>query len=138
MPKITSFFSADTRNDFQRRMLEACEKLADEFGVKIEPQRVGASQDGANFEPRFRVSVLREDGTVFNPEAHIFRTSCAYFGLKPEDLGREFTTSKGVRYRIEGIKPSRPKYPISAVRVRDGSPFKFPASLVRDALEFSR
>ena len=63
----------------------------------------------------------------------MWRYYATSYGFKLDDLGREFT-SRGVRYKITGIEPSRPKYPISAERVHDKRAFKFGASTVKMGL----
>ena len=52
------------------------------------------------------------------------------FDFKPEDYRRKFT-HRGIAYRIAGIAPNRPKFPINAVRVSDAKEFKFPADVVQ-------
>lgn len=58
-----------------------------------------------------------------------WNTYAARFGL-PRDLVGTTLTSKGTEFRITSINPSRPKFPISASRVRDGAPFKFTTAAV--------
>lgn len=55
------------------------------------------------------------------------------FGFEAEDFGKTFKSGR-TDYRITAINPRRPKYPVSAVRVRDGRAFKFGADTVRRAL----
>jgi len=45
-------------------------------------------------------------------------------GLASEDFGREFSTGSET-FRITGIEPRRPKYPIKAERLTDRRGFKF-------------
>lgn len=74
-----------------------------------------------------------EDGGLGNAaDKAEFELYATRFGLKPEDFGKKFV-SRGYLYTITGIKPSRPKFPVSAVR-SDGKGFKFPAGNVRLAL----
>lgn len=58
------------------------------------------------------------------------------YGLPADAFGKTFKV-KGTEYRITGLVPSRPKYPVSAVRVRDNRGFKFHESTVRFALAAS-
>jgi hypothetical protein len=51
------------------------------------------------------------------------------YGLEAGDFGREFITG-GERFRITGIDPRRPKYPISVERMPDRRSFKFTADNV--------
>ena len=77
---------------------------------------------------------LDDSGEAVDPEAAEFARLAPRYGLKPDDLGRQFTTYGGKSYTIMGIKPSRRKYPISAEGVQGGR-YKFAAEQVRAALE---
>lgn len=67
--------------------------------------------DGKLF--RFPVNVVEGTNQVVTPTAA---------GIPA--IGTVFT-SRGTEYRVTGYTPSRYKFPVSAVRVRDGAPFKF-------------
>ena len=84
---------------------------------------------GFAFEPVFRVSIPAPDGTAFNLERDMFVYLAERYGLAPSDFGREFATG-GERFRITGIDPKRPKYPVSAERLPDRRGFKFTAENV--------
>ena len=56
-----------------------------------------------------------------------WKTYAAEFGLGAVEFGSVFE-SNGRRFRITGIKITRPKYPVSAVDVATGKGFKFPVS----------
>lgn len=60
--------------------------------------------------------------------AENFKNGATLFGLKPEHFGAEFFV-KGTVYKIVGLAPNRPKFPIIAERVKDGKKFKFPVSV---------
>lgn len=51
------------------------------------------------------------------------------YGLEAADFEREFIAG-GERFRITGIDPRRPKYPISVERIPDRRGFKFTADNV--------
>ncbi|MCP4779746.1 MAG: hypothetical protein GY877_03095, partial [Hyphomicrobium sp.] len=51
------------------------------------------------------------------------------YGLAPQDYGAEFSNGRE-RFRITGIDPKRPKYPISVERLPDRQNFKFTAENV--------
>jgi hypothetical protein len=51
------------------------------------------------------------------------------FGLEEDDYGAEFT-SNGQRFKLVGVKTSRPKYPISAECIQTGTRYKMPRSVV--------
>ncbi|MDX8481530.1 hypothetical protein RFN28_24150 [Mesorhizobium sp. VK24D] len=113
----------------QDRMLEACRKTAADHGLVIESAGWRSLDSGFAFEPLFRVSIPSPDGTAFNLEKDMFVYLAEQYGLAASDLGREFTTGSE-RFRITGIDPKRPKYPISAERIPDRRGFKFTAENV--------
>ena len=59
----------------------------------------------------------------------LFEVMAESYGLAPSDLGREFTV-RGEPFRVTGLHPNRPKYPIDVERLPDRCGFKFPADLV--------
>lgn len=67
------------------------------------------------------------------PEAERFRSLAMRYGFESTDLGRTFV-SRGTEYRITGLNPSAPKFPVQGERVRDGQPFKFPEAVVKTGL----
>ncbi|MCY1740743.1 hypothetical protein [Ensifer sp. SL37] len=59
----------------------------------------------------------------------MFALLAGQYGLEATDFEREFIAS-GERFRITGIDPRRPKYPISVERIPDRRGFKFTADNV--------
>ena len=72
-------------------------------------------------------------GTVITQEMQQWRTGHTFYDLPAAGLGQMFF-SGGTQYKITGLNTRRPKFPVSAERVCDGKLFKFPASVVRNAL----
>lgn len=100
--------------------------LGDRLGLKFD---VGGGQIGAT-DLVIKVTASSNDASIVEDqkrrELEIYGRA---YGLKGEDYGAEFT-SQGHRYRLVGVKPSRPKFPISAERIRDGRCYKFTTSVV--------
>ena len=115
--------------EIQAHMLKACQKIAADHGLVIESTGWRGLDTGFAFEPVFRVSIPAPDGTAFNLEKDMFAYLAERYGLAPSDFGLEFTAG-GERFRITGIDPKRPKYPISAERLPDRQGFKFTAENV--------
>lgn len=67
------------------------------------------------------------------PEAAMFKHYAGHFGLKTDDFGKVFVF-RGAKYRICGLNPRAPKYPVNTTRIGDSKPFRFPESLVRECL----
>ncbi len=120
--------------EIQSRMLEACQKIAEHHGLVIASVGWRGMDTGFAFEPVFRVSIPAFDGTAFNLEKERFEFLAEYYGLAPSDFGREFRTGSE-RFRITGIDPKRPRYPISAERIPDRRGFKFTAENVAMLLQ---
>ncbi|HET9537464.1 MAG TPA: hypothetical protein VFP43_19340 [Mesorhizobium sp.] len=115
--------------EIQTRMLEVCRKVAADHGLVVESAGWRGMETGFAFEPVFRVSIPASDGTAFNLDKDRFEFLAEHYGLQPSDFGREFRTGSE-RFRITGIDPKRPRYPISAERIPDRRGFKFTAENV--------
>jgi hypothetical protein len=109
--------------------------LSDECALAL--QAVAAEHDlelvpkGGNFGPselnmrfQLRSTETDDDGNRITRESENFKRLASTYGLSPDDLGREFGSSRG-RYKITGLVPRRPKYPIQATCLRTGKSFKF-------------
>jgi hypothetical protein len=100
--------------------------------VKIESGPGKFSRDGWA-TVTLKISEVDDDGRVRSEEAETFRHYATSYGLKPEDLGREFNTSCGT-YRIIGLKPKNRKYPVIVEHLVSHSLRKFSAEIVRSYL----
>ncbi len=70
----------------------------------------------------FKVEVTQKGGKT--KKASDFDTYCHRYGLKPEDMGKEFE-SNGETFVICGLKPRSSKYPILGKSKENGSTYKF-------------
>ncbi|WP_412507456.1 hypothetical protein [Roseovarius sp. SYSU LYC5161] len=113
----------------EAEMLEACAEVAARHGLVSEGLGTQAMDLRWNFEFGVRVSIPLPDGSALDPERVLFEALAEEYGLSPDDFGREFSTGRE-RFRVAGIEPRRPKYPISATRVPDGKGYKFTAENV--------
>jgi len=110
----------------QAEMLKACEAVAAGHGLVVEPRDITGVDLRWGFDATFRVSIPLPDGTVLEPEQLRFEALAEAFGLSPTDYGCSFSTGRE-QFRITGLDPRRPKYPVSAERIPDGQAFKFTA-----------
>ena len=108
----------------QEEMLKACQEVATRHGLVVEAKEITGMDLRWGFDAAFRVSIPMADGTALDPEKLRFEVLAEAFGLSPTDFGRQFSTGRE-QFRITGIDPHRPKYPISAERIPDGQGFKF-------------
>jgi hypothetical protein len=76
------------------------------------------------FDAAFRAFIPLPDCTALDPERLCFEAQAEAFGLSPADYGRQFSTGREL-FKITGIDPRRPKYPVSAERIPEGQGFKF-------------
>lgn len=113
----------------EAEMRRACAKVAVRHGLVAEGLGIQAMDLRRNFEFGVRVSIPLPDGSTLDPERILFEALAEEFGLSPDDFGREFSTGQE-RFRVAGIDPRRPKYPISATRIPDGKGYKFTAENV--------
>lgn len=113
----------------QAEMLKACETVAARHGLVVEPRDITGVDLRWGFDATFRISIPLPDGTALDPERLRFEALAEAFGLSPADYGRQFSTGRE-HFRITGIDPRRPKYPVSAERIPDGQGFKFTAQQV--------
>lgn len=113
----------------QQEMLKACLEVATRHGLVVEAKEITGMNLRWGFDAAFRVSIPMADGTALDPERLRFEALAEAFGLSPTDFDRQFSTGRE-QFRITGIDPRRPKYPISAERISDGQLFKFTAEQV--------
>ena len=92
-----------------------------------QPGQLAVRQFGKR-RPPDRHALLERARRILADEL-LFEALAEEYGLSPEDIGREFSTGRE-RFRVAGIDPRRPKYPISATRIPDGKGYKFTAENV--------
>lgn len=93
---------------------------------------VGATYTPTNIKFKVETNIDATDDSGVNvqsPEAIAYNRYGKSYGIVDNALGVEFTFA-GDRFRFLGVKPTRPKFPISAAKVNDGREFKLPASAV--------
>ncbi|MDT8855942.1 hypothetical protein RNZ50_13155 [Paracoccaceae bacterium Fryx2] len=110
-------------------MLKACQDIASRHGLVVEAKDMTSMDLRWGFDAAFRVSIPLPDGTALDPERLRFEALAEAFGLSATDYGRQFSTGRET-FRIVGIDPRRPKYPVSAERIPDGQGFKFTSDQV--------
>ncbi len=116
-------------NKIQKRMLNACQQVAAEYGLAVEDGGLKDVNLHYGFELSLRVAIPGPDGSVFQPEKAMFEVLAESYGLKPRDFGRKFSTGRE-QFEITGLDTRRPKYPVSVERIPDRQGFKFTAENV--------
>jgi len=108
---------------------DPCAEVAAKHALVAEGLGMQAMDLRWNFEFGVRVSIPLPDGSTLDPERVLFDALAEEFGLSPDDFGREFSTERE-KFRVVGIDPRRPKYPIFATLIPDGKGYKFTAENV--------
>jgi hypothetical protein len=106
--------------------------VENEFGVFVKVGRASFTDSNCNFKVEI-ADIDSESGEVLSKEAEDFKLRAHQYGLKADDLGREFSFG-GDTFKITGLAPRRPKYPVIGMNVDNGKPYKFGADLVVNAL----
>ena len=92
-----------------------------------------ASFDGGSVTFKLIVSTVGADGELETPEAAAFKRNADLFGLKPTDLNRTFVIGTS-RYKVTGLKPHSPKFPVITENVATGKSYKWPSETVVSAM----
>lgn len=121
MEQIKSFDHKQAK-ELQQVAQEALVAAMAPYGIKVVYK--GGSFDSNTFKPRFELIASGAD-----PEKKKFESYCNWFGLKPEHHGKEFW-SHGKCYKLVGLEPNRPKFPLIAVDGA-GKRFKFTVDAVK-------
>lgn len=76
-----------------------------------------------------------ENGKVHDRTAEDFKFYAHALGMKPEDLGREFTAN-GTRYRLDGYDGKKRKFAMVCTNLSNGKKYRFPVDGVMRALGY--
>ncbi len=107
--------------EVNRDVRAALEAVANKHGLTVVIN--GGSFNGGSFKPRVE---FKDAGG----QAQIFESTAVLYGLKPEDLGRQFQHC-GQTFEICGINARSRRFPIEARRLEDGKVYRFQPSAVR-------
>ena len=110
---------------------KALAEVGKELGVSIKTGNCRYSSSTFTF--KLEGCLIGDDGNAVTKEAESFTMLASSYGLKPEDLHKEFKNG-GETFQIVGLKYRARKFPIQAKRLSDGVVYKFPADTVRFAL----
>jgi hypothetical protein len=133
---ITDLSCSTTLNMIRREMDEALAKIGARHGVSFNLGSMRYDGDGSRFTVKTECLRRSEDGTVETKEAKDFTRLAHLYGLKPEHLGVTVTMG-GEHYRISGLSTRSRKYPILAMRLKDGKTYKFTEPSIVSAVQRS-
>ena len=119
---ITKNLMKNIQSDLDKVLKELSEK----HGVSIATG--GGTFNELSGKLKVVITAKEENGKKVNIEAEEFKAQAVFFGLKPEDLGREFEFS-GRTLKVAGLKTKNSKYPI-IVEDAEGKSYKLTAGSV--------
>jgi len=106
--------------------------IEEKFKVQVDIGKCTYTDSNCTFKVEF--ADVGDNGEVKSKEVEDFRLYASMYGLKPDDLGKIFSTN-GEEYEITGLSTRKRKYPILGTRIKDGAKFKFPVSQVQFGLK---
>jgi len=117
----------------QEAALAELQKVADKYGLVV--QSGGGTFTSTSFRFKVEFAVVDDSGVAQSRDATHFERYCTLYGLKPEDLGREFVY-RGSKYTIVGLSSRSRKFPILTTQEgRGAGQVKFTKQLVLDCLK---
>lgn len=116
---------------FRERMEAALEPLETELNVKFVVGNASYTPEIANF--KVQALAVQADGRTVDKPASDFKRMASLYGLKPSDLGREFSIN-GKQLVLAGLQLRCRRYPILALGKHDGRKWKLPLDAVLRAL----
>lgn len=130
---VTKFTPSNVRTILEE-CREALEPVAEKHGLVLDNKGRTYQRDALPVMFQLLVRQEDEDGNALKTEAKDFLKAGRMYGFEPGDLGKEFK-SRGETFRITGLKPKSRKYPVLAENVKTGKSYKFPADVVKAALQ---
>jgi hypothetical protein len=127
---------------------EACRKLRDAINKALAPvsEELGVSLKAGNatYTPdgktaRFHLDILTTDdsGKAVDKDAEYFKRNAPFFGMKADDLGKQFKSFGGKVYELVGYNSKSRKFPFIAKDVATSTRFKFTEEAVKRGLGYA-
>jgi len=117
---------------FTTEVRAAVDAVAKKHNLKESGWHCNYSDDGVTLKLEF--GRIASDGIVMSKEAIAYKHYCEYYGLKPEELGKEFSDYRGARYKITGLADPRSNNIVCAKNLKDGKNWKIHITTVLRAL----
>ncbi|ERP98381.1 hypothetical protein Q669_20645 [Labrenzia sp. C1B10] len=121
----------------QDEMRTACREIAEKHGLCFADDDLHDVNLRVGLSYTIRLGLPMEDGSLFEPDREMFEILAPQYGLDPSDFGKEFD-DRGERFRVTGLEPRRPKYPVNAERLSDRRKYKFSSDIIGMLLAKSR
>lgn len=117
-------FTRDNLRPLDAELAAALRPICEQYGISVRAAGATFSDTRAlvKFELVIQATASPEAAAAVAAE---FARYAAMVGVRPDALGKSFTTRTGT-YTVTGINPGRSSFPVSATR-SDGKAYKFPA-----------
>lgn len=123
---FTNFDSSAGHRQISNEVIRELADLADRHGLRFSSE--GGSLGAGDMLIKLRVRAA-DMSDVEDAAKRMFALECRSVGLEAQDYGAVFSTYNGT-YKLTGVKPSRPKYPLLGICQRTGKTYKLPRSCV--------
>ncbi len=120
-------FDRETAGILSAEAKEALEEIATKFGLKLNPGPYRWT--GGRLTMKWEFVTIGTGGAPSD-----FAPTATRLGIPPDCWGAPFRCGNGTIYTVEGLKPSRPKYPIVGTGPRGGR-YKFTVEQVKRGLK---
>lgn len=84
-----------------------------------------------NSDIKVKISAVEITDEVSSEEEVLFKRNAFLVGLKQEAYGTEFINGNS-RFKLIGVKPNRPKFPILGKELKSGKIYKFDYSILNN------
>ncbi len=121
MNKITQF-NKENLKSMRDEINANLKELGESYGISFKVGNISYSE--TEFKASLKCTIALNETELADKEKNDFTANCLFFGLSPEDYGKEFVNS-GKTFQIKGLKFNSRKYPILAKCLADGKTYKF-------------
>lgn len=95
-----------------------------------EAMGLSATMGAMRYNPADGTVSVKVEFALPDAEQRAFASSCALFGMTPDQYGAVFT-SQGRQFKVVGFNLRSPKYPIATVALDDGRTYKHTRDAIR-------
>lgn len=127
---FTNFSKSAGHTQLAKEIIDELEDLAQRHGIRFSSEGGQLGADNLMIKLRVRTA---DQSSLESAAKQRFAMDARYVGLEPDDYGAIFSTFNGT-YKLTGLKPSAPKYPILGVCQRSGKTFKLPRSVIQNII----
>lgn len=126
-------FDRDNLKALRKDLEEALKQVAEKHNIQIVVGNASFTSNDVNW----KIQMLAKDdsGKVHDRLAEDFKFYANALGMKPEDLGKEFTVGRD-KYRLKGYNGKKRKFPIVAINLSNNKEYGLTLGGVKRALGY--